>query len=827
MTGILSHRDAAALPVASVAPAVNASLRENPCLVVTAPPGAGKSTLLPLTLLEAFPQGKILMLEPRRLAARCVAGRMAYLLGETVGETVGYRIRFEQRISGRTRIEVLTEGILTRMLTEDPALEGVGIVVFDEFHERSLVTDTALALVRASRSLLRPDLRVVVLSATLDAGPVCQALSAPLIESEGRQFPVRIRHGDTECDARNVSSVVARAVLQAHREEDGDILAFLPGEGEIRQTAQLLGDALGDTRICPLYGMLSAAEQDAALAPSPPGGRKVVLATPVAETSLTIEGGRTVVDSGLCRQPVFDPQRGLTRLETVRISLDRAAQRTGRAGRLGPGVCYRLWSMAAERRMAPQRKPEILEADLSEMVLGAAAWGEPCPERLPWLTPPPLPGLRSARETLTAVGALDDQGRITPLGRAMAAFPCHPRLAGMLLRADSPVRKSLAADLAAILSERDPLPGETESGLDLRVNALRRHRGGWPRLAHSAAQFRKMVRAQQDDAPADPFEIGALCAAAYPERIGKALQAGSGTFQLAAGGEAVLPGGDTLTGAAWLVAASLHDRADGAGKIFLAAPVDVHDLEPFVREKDAVFWDRNAGAVAARRERRIGALLVESKPLPEEMRAAVSRVICAAAPKEGRTMFDFSDEVTTLQRRIAVAAAWHPELSFPDVGTDTLLARAADWLPPVIGRASSVAELRKIDLAPVIYGFLSYSQQQALERIAPSHVTVPTGSRIRVEYGAPEAAPVVRVRLQECFGLERTPCVDEGRRPVLMDLLSPGFKSVQRTADLPSFWSEAYFEVRKELRRRYPKHAWPEDPLHAEPVRGVKKKSIR
>ena len=822
--GDILKKEVAALPVSAIVEDVNRSLRENPCLVVTAPPGAGKSTILPLTILEGLPaEGKIVMLEPRRLAARSVSERMAYLLGETSGQTVGYRVRFESCISARTRIEVLTEGILTRMLVEDPALEGVSMVIFDEFHERSLVSDTALALVRESRAVLRPDLRVLVMSATIDAGPICKALDAPLIESAGRVFPVEIRHGQQETDERNVCENVARAILKAHRENEGDILAFLPGEGEIRRTAEMLGSALGETAIRPLYGMLSPSEQKAAIAPSRPGERKVVLATPVAETSVTIEGVRTVVDSGLCRRPVYDPQSALTRLETVRISLDMAAQRAGRAGRVAPGVCYRLWSPAAETRMAPLRKPEILEADLSETVLSAAAWGETSPEMLPWMTPPPRQGLLSARAVLTSLGALDEKGSITPLGKKMASFPCHPRIAGMLLRAETPEEKSLAADLAALVEERDPLPERTDCGLDVRLAAFRRNRSRWPRMERAAAQLKDLVKVKTDNGTVDPYEIGILCAAAYPERIGKAWKNGAGQFQLASGDIAAVPEGNVLSGAEWVVATSLNIREGGVGRIFLAAPVDVRDLAPYLSQRDIISWDRGRGAVSARRERRIGAILVETKPLTEVPRDEIVRVICEAAPKEGLSMFDFSDEMALLQRRVAVAAAWHPELDLPDVSTNALLSRTGEWLPLYIGKASSVAELKKIDLCEVIHGLLSYPQLQALERIAPTHISVPTGSRIRVDYRQGADAPIVRVRLQECFGLTDSPRVDEGRRPVLMELLSPGYNPVQLTGDLGNFWKETYFEVRKELRRRYPKHAWPDNPLEADPVRGIKR----
>ena len=808
---------------------VNDALSERGGAVVTAPPGAGKSTLLPLTILDALSEGKVVMLEPRRVAARQIAERMAWMLGEPVGRTVGYRMRFEQCVSAGTRIEVVTEGILVRRLVDDPGLEGVSVVIFDEFHERSLTTDVALALTREAREMLRPDLKLVLMSATIDAEPICRALDLPHIESRGKMFPVEVLRGAEEARPENAAELVARTVREAHGKQEGDILAFLPGEADIRRCAELLGTALAPTQVFPLYGMLPASEQRRAIAPSAAGERKVVLATPIAETSITIEGVRVVVDSGLCRKPVFDPQRGLSRLETVRISQDMAAQRTGRAGRVAPGVCYRLWSLATEQRMASIRVPEVLEADLAPTVLDIAAWGESHPERLPWLTPPPAYALSQARQLLQSLDAVDENGRITPHGRKLSALPCHPRVAQMLLKADTPYRKALAADLAALLEEKDPLD-TTEAGAYLRLKALRdarrsRREGRWSRIARIAEQYRNMVRVPEDNADPDPFEAGALLAAAYPERIAKAWKDGVGRFCLAGGDLAAVDPSDPLAASEWLAIGSLHAAPGGVGRIFLAAPLGASDLKPYLRRRDVIAWDGRQGSVTARRESRVGQLPVSSQPLPDVPREEIVRVICEAARKEGTSMLDFSDDVQNLQRRVAAVAAWHPELELPDLSTETILDRAPEWLPPFIGKATSTAELKRIDLCAALWSLLTWPQQQAVDRLAPSHITVPTGSRIRVEYRQGADAPVVRVRLQECFGLVDTPRVDDGRRPVLMELLSPGFKPVQLTADLRSFWENAYFEVRKELKRRYPKHAWPDDPLAADPVRGVRKKS--
>lgn len=813
------------LPVAEVAWRLNETLRSSGAAVVTAAPGAGKSTVLPLTMLPAV-DGKIIVLEPRRVAARQIASRMAWLLDESVGETVGYRIRFESRVSAKTRIEVVTEGVLTRMLLDDPALEGVAAVVFDEFHERSLNTDEAFALARQCQQLLREDLRIVVMSATIDTAALVEAMQCPVLESEGRMFPVEVIYTAEEADIQNVSQLTARTILQAHREHEGDILAFLPGEGEIRRVEEMLVGRLEGTKIYPLYGLLSNDEQARAIAPSAPGERKVVLATPIAETSLTIEGVRVVVDSGLCRKMVFDTRSGLNHLETVRISKDMAKQRTGRAGRVAPGVCYRLWPKGTEARMEAVRRPEILDADLTSLVLDAAIWGEREVERLPWLTPPPKPSLVHARTLLQSLGAIDGESNVTQQGRALSNLPCHPRMARMLLTAVSPEQKMLAADIAALLEEKDPLAGEGDVSIATRIDMLRRERSGgrggrWGRIIKIARQYAEIIHAKEDNAPSNPYEAGALLASAYPERIGKAWKEGVGVFQLAGGDLAAVESADPMSNAEWIVAASMHRKQGGVGKVFLASVVDPVDLQSYATERENIYWDGKGGTIVARRERRIGNILLASKPLAGDRREAIQSVVCGAIVKEGLSMLDFSDEVQNLQRRIAFVAARHPELELPKVDNEALCQGANEWGPLFIGKADTTADLRKIDLAEVVWSRLSYDQQQAVDRLAPTHIAVPTGSRIRLEYRQGAEAPVLRVRLQECFGLTDTPQVDGG--PVLMELLSPGFKPVQLTSDLRSFWQGTYYEVRKELRRRYPKHAWPDNPLEAEPTRGVKK----
>ena len=899
------------LPASLIADDVNSALQTHHSLVITAPPGAGKSTLLPLTILSSLGEGeKILMLEPRRLAARQIAERMAQILGETVGETVGYRVRFESKVSKRTRIEVLTEGILTRMLVDDATLDGVSIVIFDEFHERSINSDLALALTRQAQEIIRPDLKIVIMSATIDACGICAALKAPLIESEGRMFPVELHYANEDTDPRDIAAVAASTTIEAYKKHEGDILVFLPGQAEIERCFELLsksqhltaspsqpitttpsqhlntsGGALVSSApttpqhlntttphhltIHPLYGNLSPENQRRAIAPSAPGERKIVIATPIAETSITIEGVRVVIDSGLCRQVVFDARTGLSHLQTVRISMDMATQRMGRAGRVAEGVCYRLWTKASEHLMAEQRKPEIEEADLAPMVLDTAAFGESGAEALPWLTMPPRAGVFKAKELLMSLGAIDENGNVTPIGKRMAALPCHPRIARMILATTSlttstsqgvhlsplgfcrlPEQEvhqqhlttstsqhyntSLACDIAALLEEKDPLSETGGTDLTLRLSALRAARrkgqmGRWQRIAKIAAEYRRMAHTDEENRDPAPMEVGLLVAHAYPERIAHSTNS-IGSYRLASGANVQLDATDQQSAHSWLAIASLHSAPGATGRVFLAAPLDPEDLNAeFVKEVDNISWDTKQGCVVMQREQRIGKLMLSEKPIHDADKEQVKSIVCEAMKKDGLTMMTWSEKaVEQVQRRVAQVAAWHPELALPDVSTEHLLSTAADWLPFYLeegGRVkSSVQELRKLNLAEIIWNILPYEAQQEVDRLAPTHIEVPTGSRIRIDYRTGAEAPVLSVRLQECFGMERTPCVDDGKRPVLMELLSPGFKPVQLTQDLASFWQGTYFEVRKELRRRYPKHYWPENPLEAEAVRGVKRK---
>ena len=893
-------RQWASLPASQIAVGVNEALHTNSSLVVTAPPGAGKSTLLPLTILSSLGEGeKILMLEPRRLAARQIAERMAQMLGEQVGETIGYRVRFESRVSKRTRIEVLTEGILTRMIVDDATLDGVSVVIFDEFHERSINSDLALALTRQAQQIIRPDLKVVIMSATIDTSNICAALQAPLIESEGRMFPVELHYADEDTDPRDIAAAAASTTIEAYKKYEGDILVFLPGQAEIEHCYELLSKSQHFTAspsqpintsthqhlttstsqpttttphhltIHPLYGNLSPEDQRRAIAPSAPGERKIVIATPIAETSITIEGVRVVIDAGLCRQVVFDARTGLSHLETVRISMDMATQRMGRAGRVAEGVCYRLWTKASEHLMAEQRKPEIEEADLAPMLLDTAAFGESDAEALPWLTMPPRAGVFKAKELLTALGAIDENGNITPIGKRMATLPCHPRIARMILATTnlttstpqgvhlSPLgfcrlpeqevhqqhlttstshhnNTSLACDIAALLEEKDPLSETGGTDLTLRLSALRTARrkkqlGRWQRIAKIAAEYRRMAHTDEDNRDPAPTEVGLLVAYAYPERIAHSTNS-IGGYRLASGANVQLDAADQQSAHSWLAVASLYSATGTTGRVFLAAPIAPDDLEKeFVKEVDNIAWDTKQGCVVMQREQRIGKLILSQKPIHDADKERLKGIVCEAMKKDGLTMMAWSEKaVEQVQRRVAQVAAWHPEMALPDVSTEHLLSTAADWLPFYLeegGRVkTSVQELRKLNLAEIIWNILPYEAQLEVDRLAPTHIEVPTGSHIRIDYRSGAEAPVLSVRLQECFGMERTPCVDDGRQPLLMELLSPGFKPVQLTQDLASFWQGTYFEVRKELRRRYPKHYWPENPLEAEAVRGVKRK---
>ncbi len=811
------------LPVTDIISQVKNYLVEQNTLIVTAPPGAGKSTLLPLALLdEPWLAGKkIIMLEPRRLAARTIASRMASLWGENVGETIGYRIRFENRVGKNTRLEVVTEGILTRLLHHDNALEDAALVIFDEFHERSLHADVAMALCREAQQVLRPDLRILVMSATLNMPQLSTLLNAPVVESQGRQYPVEINYSASDADSMLLPELTARAVVNAMQENEGDALVFLPGEGEIRKCEALLKDHSEGVSIHPLYGQLPPQEQLLAIFPNKYGKRKIVLATSIAETSLTIEGIKIVVDTGFGRSSRFDPKSGLSRLETMRISKDSADQRAGRAGRLSAGVCYRMWTRVTQERLAEHRVPEIMEADLASLLLDMAQWGISDIMQLTWLSPPPKASLAQAADTLQQLNAIE-KGKITAHGKQIHRLACHPRIAHMLLLARDEAMKQLGTDIAAVLEERDPLPKESGIDINLRIEALRRARsngsgGRFQRIERSAASYRQMLGVAADNGPVDPFDTGLLLAYAYPERIASARPGNNAQFQLANGKYATAGHKDDLAHEPWLAVAHM-DLRDGLGKIFLAAPLNPKDLLPLVKEQEVITWDTRRGGLIASKDLRIGSIVLQSKPLASPDPELLTTAISAAIANEGESLLDFDDTMQQLQNRILSLGAWNPQEQWPDVSTPVLLESNSSWLGPYLKDVKKPDDLKRVSLSEALLHSLDWEKQQQLSALAPAKLEVPSGSKIPIQYFPNGATPVLSVRLQEVFGLADTPLVNNGKIKVVMHLLSPGYKPVQVTSDLKSFWNNLYFEVKKELQRRYPKHSWPDDPWTAAAV---------
>ena len=828
-----------ALPIEAALPALRAKLAAHSSLVLQAPPGAGKTTGVPLALLrEPWLAGRsIVMLEPRRLAARAAAARMASLLGERVGETVGYRIRFESKVSAKTRVEVITEGILTRRLQSDPALEGVGLVIFDEFHERHLHTDLALALTLDSRRNLREDLKLIVMSATLDGAAVSRLLGdAPIVTSEGRSHPVDVRYAPVANDAR-LAEAMSAEISKVLAQYEGDVLAFLPGAWEIRRTQELLqrGDRTLD--IFPLYGDLPWELQDKAIQPSVPGRRKAVLATPIAETSLTIDGVRVVVDAGYARVPQFDPASGLSRLTTQRISRASADQRAGRAGRTAPGVCVRLWGETVQRGLIPQSIPEMHSADLAPLALELAAWGVRDAATLTWLDPPPTAALAQARDLLRELDAVDDAGAITESGRAMAGLPLHPRLAHMLHEARRLGCAALGCDIAALLSERDILSGEGKRSSDfgLRLEALHAFRrqgrsgaqvhhadaNGCQRVDRAASQYRRLLRADEDDD--DLSMAGVLLASAYPDRVGLARAAGSNRYALASGSGARLHEKDMLRPAC-LVAANL-DAGEGEGLIHLAAAVEPQELHRYfprhLHTRDVVRWDETQQAVVARREKLFGKLVLESSTLGDAGTDALRAAMLDGLRRMGLDVLPWTPAARAWQARVLSLRSWCPDEEWPDVSDAALLSTLEEWLGPYLDGVTRRAHLARLNLLDILKARLDWKQGQRLDEGAPTHLEVPSGSHIRVDY-APGEAPVLAVKLQEMFGLADTPRVAWGRVPVTLHLLSPAKRPIQVTQDLHGFWERTYAEVKKELKGRYPKHPWPDDPWNAVPTRRAK-----
>ncbi len=830
------------LPIEEVLPELRATLAHHRAAVLQAPPGAGKTTAVPPALLdEPWLAGQsILMLEPRRLAARAAAARIAQLRNEPVGDTVGYQIRFESRVSARTRVKVVTEGILTRQLQSDPELKGIGLVIFDEFHERHLHADLALALCLDAQRGLREDLKILVMSATLDGAAVARLLGdAPVITSEGRSHPVEIRYLPRDPDGP-LPQVVGAAIESALERDDGDVLAFLPGAWEIRRTQERLEQSLaGRAEVLPLYGDLPWEAQDRAIRPGG-GQRRIVLATPIAETSLTIDGIRIVVDSGHARAPRFDPASGLSRLVTQRVSRASADQRAGRAGRTAPGVCYRLWGENTQRGLVAHSAPEILTADLAPLALELAAWGVSDATQLSWLDPPPAAAFTQARELLTELDALDAAGRITDTGRAMVRLPLHPRIAHMLFAAGPLGLGTLACDVAALLSERDLFIGAARRSADFveRLETLRQWRrggrhaarlreadiAGCARVNQAAQQYRRWLPPPSAAESDDIDRAGLLLALAYPDRIALQRAPGEPRYLLASGRGARLHEAEMRLRQPCIVAASL-DAGETEGFIHLAAPVGLDELEAqlgaHIRDEAVVRWDAQQQAVVARHERRLGALVLESKPLagaaPERLRAAM----LDGVRRLGLDPLPWTPEAREWQARVRSLRAWLPDEAWPDVSDETLLATLDDWLAPWLDGITRREHLARLDLPAILRSRLDREQARRLDVGAPTHMTVPSGSRLRLEY-TPGESPVLRVKLQEMFGCADTPRVAFGRVPVTLHLLSPARRPIQVTQDLRGFWERTYAEVKKELKGRYPKHPWPDDPWGAAPTARAK-----
>ncbi|OSM04043.1 putative ATP-dependent helicase HrpB [Magnetofaba australis IT-1] len=815
-----------------MSPIVDA-LGAHPNAVITAPPGSGKTTALPLALLDApwLGEARILMLEPRRVAARAAAARMAHLLGESVGDTVGYQVRFERKRSARTRLEVVTEGILTRRLQSDPELSGVGVVIFDEFHERALNADLGLALCLELQSL-RDDLRLLVLSATIDPAPVSKLLGdAPVLDAPGRIFPVQTHYLTREDDA-SVAARVAAGVKQALREAEGDILAFLPGAREIRAAQRLLDALPSEIAVLPLYGDLGRAEQDRALAPADHAGRRVILATDIAETSLTIPGVAIVVDGGHCRRPRFHPPSGLTRLETLRISRHSADQRAGRAGRTGPGVCYRMWRESTQRGLTESAAPEMLEADLAPLLLELALWGAPDPQQLPWLTPPPEGACAQARDLLVRLDAIDDAGRITEIGRRMAELPLHPRLAHMILTARDDAERALACDLAALLGEHDPL---RDAGADVaaRLNALAALRSGTARgpaldaLRHwqRAAQAVRRIADVAADVPGDG-DAGALLCAAFPDRIGQQRTGQRGVYLLANGRAANLRDSDALAGSPYVAAAHL-DAGERQGRIFLAAHLDEATLRQRmaaeITQADEIAWESRLGRVVAMRRTRLGALVLEETQIPRPDAEAVRAALLAGLRQLGVQALPWSKAAQQLRARVGLMRRLFPEESdsWPDLSDAALWADLDNWLGPFLTGITRREQFSSIPVMEALMARIDWSMQQKLEARLPTHWRAPSGSNLPLDYAA-GAEPMLRARVQEMFGVSETPRLAEGRLGMVLELLSPAQRPLQITADLGGYWAGAWAETRKEMQGRYPKHYWPEDPANAQATNRAK-----
>jgi ATP-dependent helicase HrpB len=845
------------LPISSIIPQLRRKLQEKQSVVLSSPPGSGKTTIVPLILLgEAWLAGRsILILEPRRLATRMAARRMATLLEEPVGRTVGYRVRFDSKVSAATRIEVVTEGILTRRLQSDPELADVGLVIFDEFHERSLHGDLALALCLDVMSGLRDDLKILIMSATLDVANISSLLEgAGHVHGQGRQYPVDFRYGEKNLSKNRYGTFsgntysffdcvrrMMEGIIEAADREQGDILAFLPGVGEIRYTVEQLADWAADQELYlyPLHGNLPGKLQDKAVQPDPKGKRRIVLATAIAETSLTIEGVCIVIDSGWSRVLRFDPNSGLSRLTTERVSKAAAEQRCGRAGRMEPGVCYRLWDIHIDQGLKDHSRPEILDADLAWLALELAHWGVVDPGRLQWLDEPPAGHYAQAVNLLTLLGGLDAQGSITSRGKRMAALPTHPRLGRMLVAAEKHGGLQKACDLAALITERDIFrahEGTRPTDIEARLQVLGEYRQAGRKdifrphidasscaaVDRAARQFRRLLR--RSKTLRKPLSVGALLAYAYPDRLAQLRPAAHDRYLLANGRGACLPEGDHLVNTPYLVAAHL-DAGRTDGRIYLAAPIT--EDEVFIVFKDRihsvekVFWDSKRQEVVMARQEVLHKLILTSRPLAEADPAAVEQAMLEGIRQMGLDVLPWDREARSLQARILLLREHMPDLAWPDCSDQFFLNNLAEWLGPYLAGITRRQHLTNLDMAAVLKNHLDWNLVQQLDEQAPIHITVPSGSKKRVDY-APDSPPVLAVRLQELFGLADTPSLCRGRVKVMLHLLSPAQRPIQITQDLKGFWNTTYPEVKKELKGRYPKHRWPDDPWSAVPTARAK-----
>ncbi len=825
------------LPIDAVLPQLLEHLSQQPNVVLQAAPGAGKTTRVPLALIDEpwLGKQKIIMLEPRRLAARNAAIYMASLLGEKVGETIGYRTRLDSKVGATTRIEVVTEGILTRLIQQDPELTGYGLVIFDEFHERNLHADLGLALTLETQAALRDNLKIVVMSATLDAEPVAKLLGdAPIISCEGRCYPITIIYGQRP-ERHHLIEAVSRTILNALADESGDLLVFLPGAGEIQRVKQQLEAADLATHIttCPLYGDLPRDAQERAIYPSAEGERKIVLATSIAETSLTIEGVRVVIDAGLQRQPKFNPQSGLSRLETTTVTRASATQRSGRAGRLEAGVCYRLWSKEQHTRLLAHGQAEIMEADLAGLMLELARWGVRCPKQLNWLEAPPAAACEQARELLQQLAALDDKGRISQHGSAMARLGMHPRLAHMVLMGDQIGLGSLACEVAALLGERDIIKGSyRDADLRQRIELLHHNprssqlnRGAVQRIQLTARRWQRQLKTGEAQQPAT--HCGLLLAFAYPDRIAQHRGGVEPRYRLSSGQGACFKAHQSISDAPYLVVAELGSSGQES-PIYLAAPVALAELAQHlsarIESHTFVGWDSRSERVQARQQRKLGALIIEEHRLEKVPAAQLSQGLVDAIRQKGLQILPWNSESENLRARLMLLHHHQARMAgdevWPDMSKQALLENMESWLSPYLSGLSRLAHLQKLKLKEILLNQLSWQQQQQLEREAPSHIQIPSGSRIKIDYS--QSLPVLAARLQELFGMLETPQIMGGNITLTIHLLSPAQRPIQVTQDLASFWANTYQAVKKELKGRYPKHYWPDDPYQAEATRRVR-----